>query len=235
MSATRSSERQFLSAKPEELLGPLNDIESKFAPDSLFAAGDVGLLDGQPRVAVIGTRSPSADGMARTRRIVRELVHHGVIIVSGLAEGIDSIAHRMAIECGGRTIAVLGTPLNEVYPKSNLDLQHEIMAHHLAISQFAEGQCVRPYNFPMRNRTMALISDASIIVEAGESSGTKSQGWETLRLGKPLFIMHSVCMNSTLSWPNKMLQYGAMILSESRAVIDALPPLDLSRSAHVDL
>jgi DNA processing protein len=235
MSATRSSESQILSATPEELLGLLNDIESKFAPKRLFISGDISLLDGPPRVAVIGTRKPSDDGISRTKRIVRDLVKKGLVVVSGLAEGVDSIAHWTAIQAGGRTIAVLGTPLDEVYPQKNAGLQQEIIDKHLAISQFPKGCPIQRKNFPLRNRTMALIADASIIVEAGESSGTHSQGWETLRLGKPLFIMKSVCDNPALSWPDKMLQYGAIVLSESKAVFDLLPPSEMNRCAHVDL
>jgi DNA processing protein len=223
MSATRTSERQILSDAPENFLGPLNDIEEKFAPKLLYVSGDLRLLDGPPRVAVIGTRKPTPEGAARARHLVRDLVKNGIIIVSGLADGIDSIAHRTAIENQGKTIAVLGTPLNEVYPRKNRELQFEIMEHHLVISQFAEGSPVRPWNFTTRNRTMALISDASVIVEAGEGSGTISQGWETLRLGKPLFIMRSVCEDPMLIWPKDMIKYGARSLEMSNSVIENIP------------
>lgn len=233
MSATRASESQVTSAAPAELLGPLNDIERKFAPKLLYVSGDLSLLEGPPRIAVIGTRNPTPEGENRARRFVRELVKNGIIIVSGLAEGIDSVAHRTAIDNKGRTIAVLGTPLNEFFPRKNKDLQLEIMNSHLAISQFPEGYPVQQKNFPIRNRTMALISDASVIVEAGETSGTKSQGWETLRLGKPLFIMKSVCENKSLSWPKQMLEYGANILSESGVVLEIFPQSEMNRNLNV--
>jgi DNA processing protein len=156
-----------------------------------------------------------------------------MIIVSGLAEGIDTIAHVTAIQSGGRTIAVLGTPLDSVYPRKNANLQREIMSKQLAVSQFPEGYPITRQNFPLRNRTMALISDASVIVEAGETSGTLSQGWETLRLGKPLFIMNSVCINPRLTWPKKMIQYGAIPLVEPDLLFAYLPPQNIARQRHV--
>lgn len=223
------------SYTPEELLGPLNDIEAQNAPKKLYVAGDVSLINGPPRVSVIGTRHPSDKGIARASRLVRELVESNVIIVSGLAKGIDTIAHRTTIENGGRTIAVLGTSINEVYPKKNAKLQQEIMKHHLAITQFPIGWPIQRKNFPMRNRTMALISHASVIIEAGEGSGTLSQGWETLRLGRPLFLLKSVVVNASLEWPRKMIEYGAIILSDSEPLIENLPISDNSDDRYVTL
>jgi DNA processing protein len=222
------------SYSPEGLLGPLNDIEIKYAPRELFIAGDVSLLAGPPRVAVIGTRHPSKGGSARVARLAKVLVKNKAIVVSGLAEGIDTVAHCTAIEGGGRTIAVLGTSLDDVYPKKNYALQQEIMLNHLAISQFPPGRPTQRKNFPLRNRTMALIVDASIIIEAGEGSGTHSQGWEMLRLGRPLFILKSVCEDSSLQWPRQMIEYGAIQLSEPDELLEILQPFQgIWRDRHV--
>jgi DNA processing protein len=218
---------------PEKLLGPLNDVEEKYAPKELFTAGDVSLLQGPPRVAVIGTRRPSGKGLRRADRLARVLIENKSIVVSGLAEGIDTIAHRTAIDKGGRTIAVLGTPLDQVYPKKNCELQQEIMSGHLAISQFAQGWPIQRKNFPQRNRTMALVVDASIIVEAGDGSGTLSQGWEMLRLGRPLFILKSICEDRSLKWPREMLKYGAIPLSDPELLRAALPVQSISRDRYV--
>lgn len=219
---------------PEKLLGPLNDVEKKYAPKELFVAGDVSLLTGPAQVAVIGTRNPSIKGKAQASRLAQLLVNHGFIVVSGLAEGIDTIAHCTSIEKGGKTIAVLGTSLNEVYPKKNNELQREIMLNHLAISQFPVGWPIQRKNFPLRNRTMALIVDASIIVEAGNGSGTLSQGWEMLRLGRPLLILKSVCEDRSLSWPREMIEYGAIPLSAPDELFEILPPpQEVSRDRHV--
>lgn len=140
------------------------------------------------------------------------LVRHGITVVSGLAEGIDAVAHETAIAAGGRTIAVLGTSLDEAYPAANSDLLERIKREHLAVSQFPAGYGFKRENFPRRNRTMALISDATVIVEAGAKSGTRHQGWEALRLGRLVFIMENVAANEALSWPRELIGYGAQVL-----------------------
>jgi len=207
----------------KELLGPLNDVEEKNAPKELYVAGDLPIPLPGPRAAVIGSRKASPEGLKAAGDIARTLVRGEVIVVSGLAEGIDTAAHEATIEEGGRTIAVLGTPLDRVYPQKNFQLQKVIMRHHLAISQFPIGHPTQPKDFVLRNRTMALISDASIIVEAGDTSGSLHQGWEALRLGRPLFIWSSIMNDSSLSWPRKMLEYGAVELKDPEEVLDVLP------------
>jgi DNA processing protein len=144
------------------------------------------------------------------------------VIVSGLAEGIDAVAHRTAIEQGGRTIAVVGTPLDRAYPASHAELQAVIARDHLLVSQFPVGAPVQRKNFVLRNRTMALVAHASVIVEAGEGSGSLSQGWEALRLGRPLFLMRSL-VESTLQWPSVMLDHGARVLSNPEELFPYLP------------
>ena len=103
------------------------------------------------------------------------------------------------IATGGRTIAVLGTPLNKTYPLKNFKLQQEIMYNHLAISQFPIGHVTQPKDFVVRNRTMALISDATIIVEVEDTSGSLHQGCETLRLGRSLYIWKSIMNNNQVN------------------------------------
>jgi len=208
---------------PEQLLGPLNDVELKFAPKTLFMVGNKEIPLPSPRVAIVGSRKASPEALKAAKDITKTLVKKGVVIVSGLAEGIDTVAHTTAIEESGLTIAVLGTPLNQVYPRSNFQLQQIIMRSHIAISQFPIHQPIRPKNFVLRNRTIALICHASIIVEAGDSSGSLHQGWEALRLGRSLFIRESLVNDSSLSWPKKMLEYGAMILPDSEEVFEFLP------------
>ncbi len=172
----------------EELIGPLNDVEKKYAPKQLYVVGQLPIPLSSPRVSVIGARKASSKGLNAASIIAKFFAKHNVTVVSGLAEGIDSAAHKGAIEANGHTIAVLGTPLNKFYPYKNQQLQEYIMQKHLAISQFPIGYPIMPKNFVIRNRTMALISDATIIIEAGNSSGSLHQGWEALRLGRPLFI-----------------------------------------------
>lgn len=208
---------------PEGLLGPLNDVEKRYAPPRLYVAGDVQPPLPRPRSAIVGSRKASPEGLRAASNIARILARNGVIVVSGLAEGIDTAAHKTAIAEGGRTIAVLGTPLDRVFPQKNSQLQEVIMRDHWAISQFPVGHPTTPKDFVLRNRTMALIADASIIVEAGDTSGSLHQGWEALRLGRPLFIWKSVMDNHSLTWPKKMIQYGAMELMKPEHVLEFLP------------
>src|SRR5438094_6470562 len=216
-------EAQIRTLTPLELLGPLNDVQRKYAPSTLFSAGPMETPLPNPRVAIIGSRKASAKGLSTAAHITSVLSKREVVIVSGLAEGIDTTAHETAIKEGGRTIAVLGTPLNRTYPQKNSQLQKEIMKNHLAISQFPIGYPIQRKNFVIRNRTMALISNASIIVEAGDTSGSLHQGWEALRLGRPLFIWKSIVNDSPLSWPQKMMRYGATVLNDPKQVLEALP------------
>ena len=210
---------------PSELFGSLNDVEAKNAPKTLHIAGDIGLLRVGRRVSVVGSRRVSDKGVQRTRSLVRELAANDIIVVSGMAVGVDTIAHRAAMEAGGRTVAVLGTSLDDAYPKENRALQERMMDTQAVVSQFAPGAPMTKRNFPMRNRTMALLSDATIIVEAEESSGTKYQGWEALRLGREVFLMQSMVDRRDLSWPQEMLRYGAQALSKDMLalLIENLP------------
>lgn len=197
----------------EEILGRFNDVECRYAPPSLFGAGDRALLKRLPLVSVVGTRKPSRAGADRAQDVARAIVTHGGVVVSGLARGIDTIAHRTAIDCRGRTVAVLGTPLSEVYPRENAGLQQEIMERHLVLSQFPDDYPSQRANFVLRNRTMALISQGTIIVEAGEKSGTQHQGWEAIRLGRILFMAESL-LDASFEWPRKMREYGAYVFRD---------------------
>jgi len=215
---------QYSSISASELLGrTLNDIEVKYAPKLLYVKGSMEIPLPSPKVSIIGNRKVSSEGLKATQSITRALVEKQVVIVSGLAKGIDTAAHKTAMMSGGKTIAVIGTPLDKVYPAENYQLQQEIMNNHFVISQFPVGYPITKKNFVLRNRTMALISNATIIVEAGDSSGSLHQGWETLRLGRPLFIWKSVFDNPKLTWAKEMLQYGAMKISEPEEILEFLP------------
>lgn len=169
-----------------------------------------------PSVAVVGTRQPSAEGIARTRRLVRHLVEDDYTVVSGLAAGVDTAAHTAAIEAGGRTIAVIGTPLTEVYPKENADLQDRIARDFLLISQVPverwSAQTPRENRlfFPERNVTMSALTEATIIVEAGNTSGTLIQARHAIKQQRKLFILDSCFNNPELTWPHKYLERGAI-------------------------
>ena len=188
----------------------------------IWIAGDASLLL-QPAVAIVGTREPSEAGVARAGRLARELAAAGVVVVSGLARGIDRAAHAGALEVGGRTVAVIGTPIDTAYPVEHAALQQEICERHLLVSPFAPGKRVFPSNFPQRNRLMAALTDATCIIEAGETSGTLHQAAECQRLQRWLFIARSIVEDSSLKWPASFLS-GARtrVLTSTQDVLDAI-------------
>ncbi len=212
------------SGHPEDLLGPLSRAERNAAPSILYGRGRRELLATAPRVAVVGSRRASGDGLARASEIAEELVDAGVVVVSGLALGIDTVAHQTAIDCGGSTIAVLATGLEQYATSRNRKLQDKIGTDHLLLSQFSGGTTVHRSHFPRRNKIMALVADATIIVEAQEKSGTIHQGWEAIRLGKPVLFPEFFATKAP-TWTKEMIDYGATVLGSKtlELVMDELP------------
>ncbi|SEM54115.1 DNA processing protein [Sphingomonas gellani] len=180
----------------------------------VFYAGDAHLIE-RRCVAVIGARKASDMGRRRARQLGRQLAEAGIVVVSGLAEGIDTEALSGAMEAGGKVIAVIGTPIDQAYPAKNKTLQEAIYRDHLLISQFASGSRVFPSNFPARNRTMAALSDASVVIEASDTSGTLHQAAECQRLGRWLVIARSVADDPGLSWPAKFIDKPRTLILES--------------------
>ena len=171
-------------------------------------------------IAVVGTRKPTGDGIERADRLARELVKRGFTVVSGLATGIDTAAHRAAIEAGS-TIAVIGTPLGNYYPRENRALQDRIASHFLLISQVPVLRYRRhraPQNnrffFLERNVTMSALTEATVIVEAGETSGTLTQARAALYQGRKLFILNSCFEREDLTWPARFEAQGAIRVRE---------------------
>lgn len=167
-------------------------------------------------VAVVGTRNPSREAVARTRKLVKSLVQDRFTIVSGLAKGIDTIAHTAALKEGAPTVAVIGTPLSHTYPRDNAHLQDEIATNHLLISQVPllryENQDYRSNRlfFPERNKTMSALTEATVIVEAGETSGTLIQAQAALEQGRKLFILDNCFCNTKITWPKRFENMGAI-------------------------
>lgn len=188
----------------------------------VYCAGDTELAQ-KRSVAIVGTRNVSPAGAARARRLARELSEEGLVIFSGLAKGIDTEALENAIYVGGRVVAVIGTPLDTAYPAENKRLQEEIYREHLLVSQFHPGQRVFPSHFPERNKLMAALSDATVIIEAGETSGTLHQAAECERLGRWLFIAQSVMDDPSLSWPRRFEGYSRFrVLKQTSDLLGAL-------------
>lgn len=184
----------------------------------LYFKGDWGLVYSKKIVSIVGSRKPSENGIRRTKKLVKMLVEDGYTIMSGLAEGIDTIAHTTAIEMGGETIAVIGTPIDQYYPKQNKYLQDEIAQNYLLVSQIPfEKYSQQSYKFnrfffPERNATMSALSQATIIIEAGETSGTLTQARAALSQGRKLFILDNNFKNPNITWAERFDKKGAVRL-----------------------
>lgn len=188
----------------------------------VYYAGDLDLLK-RKAVSIVGTRDVSEEGARRAARLARELANAGVVVMSGLAKGVDTAALSSAFAVGGSLAAVIGTPLQKAYPIENAKLQTEIAERHLLLSPFAEGEPVFKGNFPKRNRVMALLSDATVIVEASDTSGTLHQAAECIQRGRWLFILKSVLENSDLKWPERFLKEPrTVVLADTRDIIERI-------------
>jgi DNA processing protein len=161
--------------------------------------GDRALLD-RPGVAIIGSRRATHEGRDIAASLAAELAHSGIVVISGLAAGIDGVAHEAAMHAGGRTIAVIGTSLDSAYPREHASLQARIARDHLVVSPFASGTPTAPWHFPKRNRLMALLAQATVLVEASATSGTRHQVTACASLGRPIFVRAPLV--DRLAWLN---------------------------------
>jgi len=200
---------------------------AKYPVELLYYQGAWELTE-LPSVAVVGSRKPSEKGIIRADRLARELVSNDFVVVSGLASGIDSAAHKAAIAAGGFTIGVIGTPIGSYYPKENREMQDLIAREHLLISQVPVLRYdVQPFQqkrhyFPERNATMSALTQGTIIVEAGETSGTLTQARAALFQGRKLFILDNCFKNPKITWPARFEKMGAIRVKETKDILQAL-------------
>jgi DNA processing protein len=156
-------------------------------PPLLFVQGEMTEQDDRG-IAVVGSRNASERGLERADQVARELVRRGYIVASGLARGIDTAAHRGALDAGGRTIAVLGNGLRHAYPPENAELQAQLGRESAVISQFFPHQRPTKWTFPLRNAVMSGLSNATVVVEATERSGARMQARLAAQHGRPVFL-----------------------------------------------
>ena len=203
-----------------ERVGITNGLLLRFP--QIYSVGDLTLLE-RPRIAIVGARKATVEGRRRAAQLARDCARAEVVVVSGLAEGIDYAAHTAAIEHGGRTIAVIGTPIDKVYPEKHAALQREIYRDHLLLSPFTCGDKFVPTNFPERNRIMARVALATVIIEASDTSGSLHQAAESVQVGHAVFIAAGVLDNAKLTWPKRFIGEDkplGRILRTSSDVID---------------
>jgi len=221
LGAFESFEQEYQILFRKDLGYPTNLARTPGPPWFLFCQGDPRLFDFKG-IAVVGSRKASELGAMRAQKLAMLLVANGYVVVSGLAEGIDTAAHRGAISAGGKTIAVIGTPLDKVYPRMNDALQKAIAQRHLLVSQFPFGHPVRKFNFPNRNYTMSGISYATVIVEASETSGALIQARQCMAQGRHLFILKNLLQRSELKWPHRFVERGAYVVQRIEDVPEHL-------------
>jgi DNA processing protein len=172
-------------------------------PPFLFYKGTL-RPDDVRSVAVVGTRAPSPKGIDRAERMARLLVEAGVTVLSGLARGIDTAAHRACLDAGGRTIAVLGSGIRRVYPSENAELADRIADSGAVVSQFWPDSAPATYNFPRRNVVTSGMSQGTVVIEATATSGAKMQARLAIEHGKQVFLLHSLVTER--EWAQRYLQ-----------------------------
>jgi DNA processing protein len=197
-------------------------------PPILFGRGRLELLE-TLMIGVVGTRRPTPYGIAAAQRLSRDLAGAGLTIASGMARGIDTAAHKAALEAGGDTIAVFGCGVDEIYPAENRKLAEQIADKGLLISEFPMGTPAYPQNFPVRNRIIAGISAGVLVVEGGEYSGSAITAKLAVDQGREVFAVPGN-ITSKMSWgPNLLIKQGAKLVQEWNDVVTELKPEDRRR------
>ena len=217
------------SSYPEELRDLGDD-----APPFLWMRGRLEIIDVRPRVAIVGTRQATAYGLRVTRELATAFARAGACIVSGLANGIDGMAHRAALEANGATIAVLGTGLNVSFPKGNRDLQRAITERGLLLSELEPDDHGTKFTFPKRNRIIAALAMVTIVVEAPEKSGALITAERAEDLGRVFAAVPGPIDQPQSAGANRLLTHNAQVIT---CVADALALANLTpppRTPRVD-
>ena len=220
--ALENADRLGIAAIPlfEERYPPLLACISD-PPPILWARGDFEVLT-KPAVAVIGSRAASPYALQVGTRIAAELAERGIVVVSGLARGVDSAAHRGALERGGSTVAVLGCGLDRVYPPEHDDLASEIAGHGLLLAELAPGAAPLPAHFPLRNRIISGLSLATVVVEASEHSGSLITARCATDQGRDVMAVPGSVLSGRNRGSHALLKDGARIVETADDILSEL-------------
>jgi len=192
-------------------------------PVILYVRGDAGLLE-KPGIAVVGTRHPTPYGSGMAERLGCDLASQGLVIISGMARGVDTASHRGAISAKGKTIAVFGTGVDVIYPKENSRLSEQILSGGGAlVSEFPLGTFAAPQNFPIRNRILSGMSVGVLVVEAAEYSGTRITARLALEQNRDVFAVPGNVTNKNSWGPNTLIKQGAKLVATWEDVWEDLP------------
>jgi DNA processing protein len=192
-------------------------------PLVLYMRGNLELLT-RPGIAMVGTRHPTPYGSGMAERLACDLAAQGLVIISGMARGVDTASHRGAISAKGKTLAVFGTGIDEIYPKENSRLSEQILALGGAlISEFPLGTSPQPQNFPIRNRIISGMSFGVLVVEAAEYSGTRITARCALEQNRDVFAVPGNVTNKNSWGPNTLIKQGAKLVATWEDVWEDLP------------
>ena len=197
-------------------------LETEQAPRFLYIRGKKSLLFEKRTVALVGSRNASDTAKENTRRVAEALGKNGIIVVSGLAKGIDVAAHTTALKNGYNTIAVIGTNLNQYYPRENREVQKEIERKGLIVSQFSPANKTQRWFFPLRNGVMSGLSLATVIMEAGETSGALKQADFALKQNRQILIPEKALEMTTITWPARYVKRGAETVRTPKDILSKL-------------
>ncbi len=212
---------------PPTLLRPVEDgypalLKAIDSPPDLWTTGAV-VPDDALAIAIVGTRRATPYGLEVAERLAFDLAAHGITIVSGLARGIDTAAHRGALAAGGRTVAVLGCGLDRIYPPENRRLAWAIEGQGAMLSQFAPGTPPLPHHFPARNRTLAGLALGVVVVEAPERSGALITARFAADIGREVFAIPGKITVETSRGPHGLIIDGAKLIRDWADVVQELP------------
>ena len=210
---------QVLTWKDENYPSRLSEFNN--APPVLYISGEYRPED-EWAVAVVGTRRVTAYGRQVTESIARTLASSGVTVVSGLARGVDAIAHQAALDAGGRTLAVLGCGVDRIYPPEHRQLAEQVIAHGALISDYALGTPPEAHNFPPRNRIISGLSLATVVVEAGAKSGALITANFAVEQGREVFAVPGNVMTPQSKGTNRLIQQGAHPLLDPKEILETL-------------
>ena len=219
--AAAKLECQLVTFSSEQYPPRLREIADP--PMVLYVRGDAGALS-EISVAVVGTRKPSTYGLQVARRLAHDLAERGVVIVSGMARGVDSAAHHGALDARGRTVAVQGRGMDGIYPSENKKLAEKIIESGAVISEFPIGTGPTPENFPIRNRIISGLSLGVIIVEAAEYSGSLITARLALEQNREVFAVPGNITAAQSFGPNHLIKQGAKLVDEWMDVVEEFPP-----------
>lgn len=197
--------------------------ESPGPPPVLFVSGNSDLL-WFPQIAIVGSRNPTAGGIDTAADFAASFACSGLVVTSGLADGIDAAAHAAALDAGQPTIAVVGTGPDRVYPARNRALATRIREHGCIVSEFAPGTAARPDHFPRRNRIIAGLALGTLVVEAAQRSGALITARNASEAGREVFAIPGSIHNPLARGCHRLIREGAALVETSAEVIDALGP-----------